>query len=82
MNKREFLKKSAILGAGALVVPAVASSCMNSSAAGGATASLVAISSEGKFTLKKGDSIFMKAKEIRGIKALEDLVVLGVQDGH
>jgi Fe-Mn family superoxide dismutase len=50
MNKREFLKKSAILGAGALVAPAVASSCMNSSAAGGATASLVAISSEGKFT--------------------------------
>ena len=39
-------------------------------------------SSDGEFSLKKGDSIFMKAKEIRGMKALEDLVVLGVQDGH
>jgi Fe-Mn family superoxide dismutase len=49
MNKREFLKTSAILGAGALIAPTVASSCMNSSAAGGATASLVASDSEGKF---------------------------------
>ena len=49
MNKREFLKKSAILGAGALVAPSVASSCMNSSAANGATASLVTMGSEGKF---------------------------------
>jgi len=49
MNKREFLKKSAILGAGALVAPAIASSCMNSSAAQGATASLVAAGGDGKF---------------------------------
>jgi Fe-Mn family superoxide dismutase len=49
MNKREFLKKSAVIGAGILVAPAVASSCMNSSAAEGATASLVAASSDGKF---------------------------------
>ena len=39
-------------------------------------------SKEGEFTLNLGDSIFMKAKETRGIRALEDLVVLGVQDGH
>ena len=50
MNKREFLKSSAVLGAGILIAPAVASSCMNSSAAQGATASLVAANSEGKFT--------------------------------
>ncbi len=50
MNKREFLKSSAVLGAGILVAPAVASSCMNSSAAQGATASLVTANSEGKFT--------------------------------
>ncbi len=37
---------------------------------------------EGEFILKKGDSIFIKAKKTRGIKALENLVVLGVQDGH
>ncbi|MFO7671795.1 MAG: superoxide dismutase [Bacteroidales bacterium] len=49
MNKREFLKSSAILGAGILVAPTVASSCMNSSAAESATASLVALDSEGKF---------------------------------
>ena len=49
MNKREFLKKSAILGAGALVAPTVASSCMNSSGAGSATASLVTLGSDGKF---------------------------------
>ncbi len=49
MNKREFLKRSAILGAGALVAPSVATSCMNSSAAGGATASLVAIGEGGEF---------------------------------
>ena len=49
MNKREFLKTSAILGAGALIVPSVASSCMNSSAAGGATASPVGTNAEGKF---------------------------------
>ena len=49
MNKREFIKTSMILGAGTVIVPSVASSCMNSSAANGATASLVALSSEGKF---------------------------------
>ncbi len=49
MNKREFLKKSALLGAGALVAPAIASSCMNSSAQTGATASLVSLDAEGKF---------------------------------
>ena len=49
MNKREFLKTSAILGAGTLIAPSVASSCMNSSAADGATASLVALNTEGKF---------------------------------
>lgn len=49
MNKREFLKTSAIFGAGALVAPAIATSCMNSSAAQGATASLVASGSDGKF---------------------------------
>ena len=49
MNKREFLKTSAILGAGTLIVPSVASSCMNSSAANGATASLIATNAEGKF---------------------------------
>ena len=32
--------------------------------------------------LKKNDFIFIEADEIRGIKCLENLVVLGVQDGH
>ena len=36
----------------------------------------------GEFELKKNDFIFIKADEIRGIKSLENLVVLGVQDGH
>lgn len=49
MNKREFLKTSVILGAGTVIVPTVASSCMNSSAANGATASLVALDDAGKF---------------------------------
>ena len=49
MNKREFLKTSAILGAGALVVPSITSSCMNSSAQTAATASLVSMDSSGKF---------------------------------
>lgn len=49
MNKREFLKRSAILGAGTMIAPSIASSCMNSSAANGATASLVAVNPEGKF---------------------------------
>jgi Fe-Mn family superoxide dismutase len=37
------------LGAGTVIAPSVASSCMNSPAANGATASLVAIGSDGKF---------------------------------
>jgi len=34
----------------------------------------------GKFTLTKNQSIYMKKDEIRGIKAIENLVVLGTQD--
>ena len=34
----------------------------------------------GDFTLKKNQSIYIKKDEIRGIKALDDLVVLGIQD--
>ena len=37
---------------------------------------------EGKFELKKNDGLFIEANEIRGIKCLENMVVLGVQDGH
>ena len=37
---------------------------------------------DGEFILKKSDSIFIQAKKTRGMKALENLVVLGVQDGH
>ena len=37
---------------------------------------------EGKFELNKNDGLFIEADEIRGIKCLENLVVLGVQDGH
>lgn len=39
-------------------------------------------SKEGKFELKKNDGLFIEANEIRGIKCLENMVVLGVQDGH
>lgn len=49
MKKREFLRTSAILGAGAMIIPTVASSCMNSSAQAGATASLVAQGDDGIF---------------------------------
>ena len=49
MNKREFLKRTAIIGAGTLVAPTIASSCMTSNAQAGATASLVALNDEGKF---------------------------------
>ncbi len=49
MNKREFLKTSAILGTGTLIAPSITTSCMNSSAAAGATASLVATNAEGNF---------------------------------
>jgi quercetin dioxygenase-like cupin family protein len=34
----------------------------------------------GEFTLTKNQSIYMKKDEIRGIKAMENLVVLGIQD--
>ena len=34
----------------------------------------------GESTLTKNQSIYMKKDEIRGIKAIENLVVLGVQD--
>ncbi|MHA1235843.1 MAG: cupin domain-containing protein [Promethearchaeota archaeon] len=36
----------------------------------------------GEFELKKNDFIFIEADEIRGINCLENLIVLGVQDGH
>ena len=36
----------------------------------------------GEFTLKKNSMISMKAHEIRGIKALDNLVIVGIQDGH
>ena len=49
MNKREFLKTTAILGAGTFVAPAMASSHLNPSTQKGATASLIAQNSEGKF---------------------------------
>jgi quercetin dioxygenase-like cupin family protein len=39
-------------------------------------------SEKGKFEMKKNDGLFIKANEIRGIKCLEDMTVLGVQDGH
>ena len=34
----------------------------------------------GQFTLIKNQSIFIKKDEVRGIKAIEDLVILGIQD--
>lgn len=34
----------------------------------------------GKFTLTKNQGIYIKKDETRGIKAEEDLVVLGIQD--
>ena len=49
MKKREFLKTSAILGAGTLIAPALSSSCSNSAAQTGATASLVAQGEDGIF---------------------------------
>ena len=39
-------------------------------------------SEEGEVELNKGDSIFMKSNKIRGIKCIEKLSILGVQDGH
>ena len=49
MNKRKFLKTSAILGAGTFIAPAMASSHLKKSAPQNLTASLVAQNSEGKF---------------------------------
>jgi len=49
MNKREFLKSSMILGAGAMVAPHLATSCMSNAGAKGVTASLVATDGAGKF---------------------------------
>jgi len=40
------------------------------------------INSEGSFEMSKNSSIYIKANEIRGIKCLKKMVVLGVQDGH
>ena len=37
---------------------------------------------DGEVELKKDDCIFMGANEIRGIKCLSDLVILGIQDKH
>jgi quercetin dioxygenase-like cupin family protein len=34
----------------------------------------------GQTTLSKNQSIFIKKNEVRGIKAIEDLVILGIQD--
>ncbi len=39
-------------------------------------------SEKGETELNKGDSIFMDSDEIRGIKCIEKLTILGVQDGH
>jgi quercetin dioxygenase-like cupin family protein len=39
-------------------------------------------SSTGKYELRKNSSMYLKADEMRGIKCVEKMVVLGVQDGH
>jgi len=39
-------------------------------------------SEKGRDEMKKDDCLFIKANEIRGIKCLEKLTILGVQDGH
>lgn len=38
--------------------------------------------SEGSFRLEEESSIFIEKDEPRGIKSLEELVILGIQDGH
>lgn len=38
--------------------------------------------SNGVVSLEKNQSIYIKKNEIRGIKANEDLVILGIQDRH
>ncbi len=37
---------------------------------------------KGEIELAKGDSVFMGLDEVRGIKCIEKLTILGVQDGH
>ena len=37
---------------------------------------------KGKFELTKNGCIFIEANETRGIKCIEKLIILGVQDGH
>jgi len=37
---------------------------------------------DGETELSKGDSIFIESNKIRGIKCIEKLRILGVQDGH
>ena len=37
---------------------------------------------DGIFELKSNQGIFIGQDEIRGIKCLEDMVIMGVQDGH
>ncbi len=39
-------------------------------------------SEDGETGLSVGDSIFMESNKIRGIKCIEKLKILGVQDGH
>ena len=39
-------------------------------------------SSEGSFQLRRGSGIFIERDGIRGIKCLDRMSVLGVQDGH
>lgn len=39
-------------------------------------------SGDGTFELKRGSAIFMEKDEIRGIRCLDRMIVLGVQDGH
>ena len=39
-------------------------------------------SSKGSFALRRGSAIFIEKDEIRGIKCLDRMIVLGVQDGH
>ena len=36
----------------------------------------------GKFKLKKNSMLYVSANEVRGIRSLDKLVVLGIQDGH
>ncbi len=42
----------------------------------------VFIKDEKSFKLKENSGLFIKKDEPRGIKALEKLTILGIQDGH